>query len=195
MVDDRLVAVAAAMAAEPRRSFLPHDLGDAADQDAPLPIGAGGTNSQPSTVRAMLELLDVRVGQRVLDVGSGSGWTTAIISRLVGPEGMVIGVELEAELVRFGRENLGRRANASIEQAPADVLGWPAGQPYDRILVSAMAEAVPTELVAQLTDDGRMVVPVASTMLMVRRSSAGYQTTEHGGYRFVPLRRAPRHPG
>jgi protein-L-isoaspartate(D-aspartate) O-methyltransferase len=183
--------VTEAMLAEPRRGFLPQQVRDLAEQDSPLPIGAGGTNSQPSTVRNMLELLDVRPGHHALDVGSGSGWTTAILSRLVGSTGRVVGVELEPELVRFGRENLGMRDNAGIQQALPDVFGWPEAAPYDRILVSAMADEVPQQLLDQLAPDGLMVIPVASTMLLVQRTPKapkGYTASKHGGYRFVPLR-------
>ncbi|HHX85911.1 MAG TPA: hypothetical protein GX694_11425 [Actinomycetales bacterium] len=88
-----------AMAAVPREGFLPDDVRARAHEDGPLPIGYGSTNSQPSTVADMLRLLDVPRGASVLDVGSGSGWTTAILAELVGPEGRVLGTELVPELV------------------------------------------------------------------------------------------------
>src|SRR4051812_9944700 len=89
----------AAFAAAPREAFLPASHHRFAGVDEPLPIGHGQTNSQPSTVRRMLSLLDVEPGQRVLDVGSGSGWTTALLAHLVGPGGSVVGVERYADLV------------------------------------------------------------------------------------------------
>lgn len=177
-----------AMVAEDRRGFLPESVRHLADRDEPLPIGAGGTNSQPTTVRNMLELLEAAPGHRVLDVGSGSGWTTAILSRIVGAEGYVVGVELEPELVARSRRNLGERTNAHIEQAQHSVLGSPSGAPYDRILVSAMADELPMQLVEQLAEDGLMVVPVADVMMVVRRARGELRTTTHGLYRFVPLR-------
>lgn len=164
-----------------------------ADVDAPLAIGHGQTNSQPRTVRNMLGLLEVETGQRVLDVGSGSGWTTALLAQLVGPTGRVIGVELEPDLAAWGAENLGRQGVswASIRPASPDVLGVPAEAPFDRILVSASARRMPDELVEQLSDDGILVVPVGATMTRVRRTGpdpSGADVTHHGSYSFVPLR-------
>lgn len=184
-------AVAAAFQAQPRSSFLPRRQRARADYDGPLEIGHGQTNSQPRTVEAMLRLLEVRPGDRVLDVGSGSGWTTALLAHLTGPAGEVVGVELEPDLVAFGSDNLGRTDQpwARIEQAEPGVLGHPAGAPYDRILVSAEADELPGALVEQLAPTGRMVVPVAGSMLLVVEDGAGQVTvTRHGGYRFVPLR-------
>ena len=180
--------VRAAFAATPRRDFLPRRVRHRASYDGPLALAAGQTSSQPRTVDDMLRLLDVRPGQRVLDVGSGSGWTTALLAHLVGPTGSVLGVELEPELVAFGSANLARTARpwASIRQAAPGVLGDPGGAAYDRVLVSAMAESLPAPLVEQLADDGVLVVPVAGTMLRV--VNPGAVVTEHGHYRFVPLR-------
>ena len=136
----------------------------------------------------MLRLLDVRPGQRVLDVGSGSGWTAALLAHLVGPTGTVHGVELEPELVTFGARNVASTARpwASIRLATPGVLGDPDGAPYDRVLVSAMPDALPSALVEQLADDGVLVIPVAGTMLRV--TNPGPVVSEHGRYRFVPLR-------
>lgn len=182
--------MSAAFEATPRAGFLPGGASPSAAVDAPVAIGHGQTNSQPSTVAAMLRLLAVHRGHRVLDVGAGSGWSTALLAHLVGPTGSVRGVELELELVRFGRANLAatRRPWASIEPAHPGVLGLPEGAPYERVLVSAMARELPDELVDQLADHGRMVVPVAGTMLLVVRSAGAVEVTEHGPYRFVPLR-------
>jgi protein-L-isoaspartate(D-aspartate) O-methyltransferase len=181
-------SVDAAFYATPRRDFLPRGVRRRASYDGPLTIAAGQTNSQPRTVDDMLRLLDVRPGQHVLDVGAGSGWTTALLAHLVGPSGVVLGVELEPELVSFGGANLARthRPWATIRLATPGLLGDPDGAPYDRILVSAMARSLPTALVDQLADDGVLVVPVDGTMLRV--TNPGAVVTEHGRYRFVPLR-------
>jgi protein-L-isoaspartate(D-aspartate) O-methyltransferase len=180
--------VAAAFAAHPRVGFLPRSVRRRASYDGPLPIAAGQTNSQPRTVEAMLRLLEVEPGQRVLDVGAGSGWTTALLAHLVGPDGEVVGVELEPELVVFGASRLEatRQPWARIQQATPGVLGDPDHAPYDRILVSAEPRALPQELVDQLGPTGRMVIPVAGWMTLV--VMPGPVITEHGPYRFVPLR-------
>jgi protein-L-isoaspartate(D-aspartate) O-methyltransferase len=170
--------VAEAFAAMPREGFLPKGERRRAAYDGPLAIGHGQTNSQPATVEAMLRLLDVRAGQKVLDVGCGSGWTTALLAHLTGPTGRVLGVELEPDLVDFGRENLDRAGVpwASIFEAAPGVLGLPDAAPFHRILVS------------QLHTGGVMVAPVDGTMLRVSCSMRGVGITRHGAYRFVPLR-------
>ena len=164
--------VAGAFGAVPREWFLPESERVRASYDGPIAIGLGQTNSQPRTVEAMLRLLAVAPDDRVLDVGSGSGWSTGLLAHLTGPGGEVLALELEPELVEFGRANLARGCWpwARIEQAAPEVLGDPEGAPYDRILVSAEAPSLPTELVAQLGEEARMVVPVAGEMLLVERT-------------------------
>lgn len=180
--------VDAAFGATPRRDFLPRGVQRRAAYDGPLRIAAGQTNSQPRTVANMLRLLDVALGQRVLDVGAGSGWSTALLAHLVGPTGSVLGLELEPDLVDFGAGNLAgtHRPWARIRLAVPGLLGDPDGAPYDRILVSAEPDDLPQALVDQLDDEGVMVIPVAGTM--VRVTHPGAVVTEHGRYRFVPLR-------
>jgi protein-L-isoaspartate(D-aspartate) O-methyltransferase len=181
--------VSAAFDAVTRDDFLPAAERGQASYDGPLPIGHGQTNSQPRTVAAMLRLLEAAPGNRVLDVGAGSGWTTALLAELVGPSGRVVGVELVPELVAWGEENLRRTSGAwaSIREAPAGVLGVPEEAPYDRILVSAESGHLPGELLDQLADPGVMVLPVAGVMTAVHRGGGEDRITEHGHYRFVPL--------
>jgi protein-L-isoaspartate(D-aspartate) O-methyltransferase len=184
-------AVRQAMQATPRAGYLPAAERDSADLDAPLDLGHGATCSQPSTVQTMLELLDVREGQRVLDVGSGSGWTTAILARLVGPTGRVLGVELVPELVADAAARLLRDGldHASVAVADTDVLGAPEAGPFDRILVSAMALQLPQTLVDQLADQGLMVLPLDGRLVTVTVSGGRPKVrAAPGGYRFVPLR-------
>ena len=182
-------AVDAAFHATPREQFLPEADRARASYDGPIHIGHEQTNSQPRTVAAMLRLLEVRRGHRVLDVGAGSGWTTALLAELAGPSGAVIGVEVVPDLVAFGAANLAGtgRGWATIRPARPGVLGCPEEGPFERILVSADARRLPDELVEQLADQGRMVIPVAGTMLLVVRDGEDVDVTRHGSYRFVPL--------
>lgn len=189
-------AVSAAFAAVPRAGFLPRSAIHRASYDGPISIGHGQTNSQPRTVEDMLRLLEVHPGHRVLDVGSGSGWTTALLARLTGPTGGVLGVEIVPDLVTVGADNVRALGLgwATIEPADPAVLGRPERAPFDRILVSAEARALPEELVHQLGDGGRLVMPVSGTLLLVERRGEDRAVSRHGRYRFVPLLTA-RRPG
>lgn len=173
-----------------RRRFLPADVVHLAGKDRPLPIGFGQTNSQPSTVAAMLDLLSPEPGHGVLDVGSGSGWSTALLAHMVGPSGHVLGVERVRELAERGAANLAGLDMpwAQIQLADPAVLGAPELAPFDRILVSAGAEELPNGLVDQLATGGILVVPVGGRMLrVVRRPGGRAEVTDHGAYTFVPL--------
>ena len=132
-----------------------------------------------------------RILRIALDVGSGSGWTTALIGQLVGPKGSVLGVEAVPELVSFGRDNLAafHLPWTQIEPATPGVLGAPQDGPFDRILVSADARELPTDLEAQLAVGGRMVVPASGVMWVVDREHDGWHREPIAGYRFafVPL--------
>jgi protein-L-isoaspartate(D-aspartate) O-methyltransferase len=173
-----------------RRGFLPRAQRPFATQDRPLDIGHGQTSSQPTTVAAMLRLLAVPKGAHVLDVGSGSGWTTALLARLVGPMGEVLGVERDPALAAWGAANVARAGMpwARVSLASRGLLGAPRPGGWDRVLVSAAAQSLPQALVDQIAAGGRMVIPVRHTMVLVERDDAGeVSLSEHGTYSFVPL--------
>ncbi|HSR73435.1 MAG TPA: protein-L-isoaspartate O-methyltransferase [Sulfurovum sp.] len=172
-----------------RRYFVPDDLIDDAYIDAPLPIGHYQTISQPSTVAFMLERLDPKDGNSVLDIGSGSGWTTALLCYIVGDKGSVIGVERVDELVEQGKENLSKfrfNSHCHIEKA-GDKLGLP-GKQFDRILVSASADEIPEELFSQLKTGGILVIPIRESIFKFTKvSDTQIDKEEFYGFVFVPL--------
>ncbi len=137
----------------------------------------------------MLRLLEVHPGHHVLDLGSGSGWTSALLAHLVGPDGHVLGVERVPELVTTSREALADLDLpwVRVRQAEEGRLGAAGEAPFDRILVSAEARTVPEALVDQLGAGGVLVLPVAGEMTRVRRDTGGVRVSRHGRYRFVPL--------
>lgn len=183
--------VMAALADVPRAHFLPPEVRSQSARDAPLPIGHGATNSQPWTVQFMLELLHVPLRATVLDVGSGSGWTTALLAHLTGPGGIVRGVEIVPELVAMGRRHLGAvdLPWARIDPALPGRFGLPDDGPFDRILVSADPGEIPAELEDQLALGGRLVAPASGVMWVIDRDQSGLHREPVMGYRFsfVPL--------
>lgn len=172
-----------------RQDFVPESLRGQADVDTPLPIGFGQTISQPYTVRLMLEWLDAQASEKILDVGSGSGWTSALLSQIVGPKGKIFAVELIPELVKFGRNNCKKAGVKNVEffQASQEY-GLPNHSPYDRILVSASAKNLPKELLTQLKIGGKLIIPVQNDILEItKKSKSDFETIIHPGFVFVPL--------
>ena len=178
-----------AMQMIPRSIFLPPEVRERAGVDAPLPIGFAQTNSQPSTVQRMLQWLDPQPGEKILDVGSGSGWTTALLATLVGLGGVVYAVEKVPQLVYFGERNCKRAKVQNVHfHRAGDGYGLPQFSPYDRILVSAAATELPGALLAQLREGGRIVVPVGSSIHVVDKiNDTTFNDAEYPGYVFVPL--------
>jgi len=172
-----------------RADFLPPIARQDADADMPLPIGYGQTNSQPSTVRWMLDKLDPQPGDKVLDVGSGSGWTSVLLAFIVGPDGQVDAVERIPQLVQFGRGNAAAYGLKNLVFYPAgDRYGRPESAPYNRILVSASAQKIPAVLIDQLALGGRLVVPVGHSIHVITKHPNGrLRTTTYDGFLFVPL--------
>lgn len=172
-----------------RRYFVPNELKDKAYIDASLPIGNDQTISQPSTVAFMLELLEPERGDDILDIGSGSAWTTSLLCYIAGKNGKVTGLERVEKLIEQGRKNLDKfnlYGNCQIEKAK-DEIGLP-GMEFDRILVSASAREFPQTLLHQLKKGGTMVIPVKNSIIKIERSHDDkILQSEYPGFVFVPL--------
>ena len=159
--------------------------------DHPLSVGHVATISQPTTVALMLELLEPHEGDKVLDIGSGSGWTTALLAYIVKQKGEVWGVEIVPELVELGQNNLKKYIfeNIKILSADKNIVGLPKKAPFDKILVSASAEQLPQELINQLKEGGRLVVPIKNSIWKINKTLKGkLNKEEFPRFVFVPLR-------
>ncbi len=169
--------------------FVPEAFYRYAYDDRPLPIGRAQTISQPYTVAIMLELLQPQIGDKILDIGSGSGWTTALLSAAVGDKGVVEGVEIVQSLVEYGNKNLhhAKIENAFITLTDPSTIGKP-GEMYDRILVSASASEMPSELFDQLKPEGILVIPIENSIWRFAKKYDGtIKSKELPGFMFVPL--------
>ena len=189
-----------------REDFLPEKTKKFAELNEALPIGYGQTNSQPLVVGFMLELLQPSFGDKILDVGSGSGWTTALLAEIVSNPrlekinnesnkkipGKVIGLEIIPELVEFGEKNIDKYG--FVENGTADIIltngskGLEEEAPFDKILVSAEAKSLPKELARQLRIGGRIVIPINSSIfLFYKKADSSLEKMEYPGFSFVPL--------
>ncbi len=181
--------VVAAMGSVPRHEFVPEPLRPDAYEDHPLPIGEGQTISQPYIVAAMLEHLALQASDRVLEVGTGSGYVTALLSELCAE---VFSVERYASLAASAEATLLRLGfrNAHIKVGDGS-LGWSEHAPFDAILVSAATAEVPPALIDQLKEGGRMILPVGSPasqeLQLIRKLDGTPETRVFEGCRFVPL--------
>ena len=150
-----------AMSRIPRELFVPEQLRDRAYEDTPLPIGLGQTISAPHMVAIMSDLLDVRPGMKILEVGGGSGYHAAVLAALTGPQGRVYSVERMPDLAAAARRNLQAAGIENVTVVEGDgSLGLPEHAPYDRISVAASAPKIPEPLKEQLQVGGKMVLPV-----------------------------------
>jgi protein-L-isoaspartate(D-aspartate) O-methyltransferase len=185
IVDGRVLA---AMRNVPRHLFIPEISRPAAYDDGPLPIGHGQTISQPYVVAAMTEALELKETDNVLEVGTGSGYQTAVLAEIVRT---VRTVEIVAELAAVARLILDQLGYGRIEFRVDDgAMGWPEEAPFDAILVTAAPAGLPPALLAQLRDGGRLVIPVGraeQTLVRVRRDGDRFLETELFPVRFVPL--------
>jgi protein-L-isoaspartate(D-aspartate) O-methyltransferase len=175
----------------PREAFVSPDCASAAYDDHPLPIEAGQTISQPYIVALMIEAAEVRAEARILEVGSGSGYASAVISRIAGE---VIGMERQHDLVEVSRQRLSRLGYDNVRIVEGDgTRGCPAEAPFDAILVAASGSHVPRVLLDQLVPGGRLVMPIGGPrsvqklVKVTKQKDGSLQQSDLGEVRFVPL--------
>lgn len=175
-----------------REQFVLDEYKDQTYLDEPLPIPAGQTISQPTTVVLMLDALDVKQGQKVLEIGAGSGYNAALLGVLVGKNGKVITTEIVPELVGFAKNNLKKAGIANVKVVHSDgSIGYAKEAPYDRIICTAAAPRIPKALEAQLKEGGILLIPVgpmyAQRMIKARKVKGKLETEDLGDFIFVPL--------
>jgi len=169
------------------------DLEELAELNEALPIDHGQTISQPLVVAFMIEQLQPEAGQKILDIGSGSGWTSALLAEIVGPKGKVIAIEIVPELKEFGEKNVAKYnfiKKGTVKFICADgSKGYKKEAPFDKILASAaLQEKVPQDWKEQLKVGGRIVTPIGSSIwLLEKKSEKEFEKTEFPGFAFVPL--------
>jgi protein-L-isoaspartate(D-aspartate) O-methyltransferase len=175
----------------PRHEFVPLSFKEKAYDDSPLPIMNNQTISQPSVVSRMTEWLDIKEGQKILEVGSGSGWQTAILACLVGC-GKIYSIERHLELAEFAKKNLNKLGIPNVKIILGDgSLGFPEESPFDRIIITAACKKIPDSLLEQLSIDGLLIAPVGgylqSLVLLTKTSKGIVEIKNQPGYVFVPL--------
>jgi protein-L-isoaspartate(D-aspartate) O-methyltransferase len=185
----RDLAVLRAFEQTPRHQFVPTGIRHRAYEDSALPIGSGQTISQPSIHARYLELLELTGRERVLEVGTGSGYQTVLLAHLVE---QVFSIERLPAIYELAREAIRRSGVNNVSMLLGDgTLGWREYAPYDAILVSAGAPSVPEPLLAQLAEGGRLLVPIGSRdvqrLMMYRRRQGQIESRELAPVRFVPL--------
>jgi len=183
------VTVLAAMSRVPREQFVAPELREHAYEDRPLIIGCSQTISQPYIVAAMLQALDLQAEDRVLELGTGSGYQTALLAEIVRS---VVSIERHAALAEVAQQHLSDLGYTNVVIIVGDgTLGYAPKAPYDGIVVSAAAPEIPQALIDQLANDGRMVLPVGSRelqdLILVRKSQGGIFRVRLDGCAFVPL--------
>lgn len=167
-----------------RKDFVLPKYEDEAYEDHPLPIGYGQTISQPTTVFFMLELLSAKLGDHILDVGSGSGWTTALLGSIVGKKGGVVGVDIVSELVEYGRNNLKKYKKLNAKVINFRDLGN--DRKYDKILISADTEKLPEMFMNMLKIGGVIVFPTSGVVTKITKRMDKIEKEEYPGFAFVP---------
>ncbi len=172
---------------------MPGDIKYLAELNEALPIGQGQTISQPLVVAFMMELLQPEEGDKILDIGSGSGWTSALLGELVGPNGKVFSLEIVPELKKFGKNNVTKYnfiSSGRVEFLEKNgSKGYAEQAPFDKILCSAAVQKeIPPAWKRQLKNEGKIVTPLGSCIvLLTKESDSKFVKEEHSGFAFVPL--------
>ncbi|MDH3502172.1 MAG: protein-L-isoaspartate(D-aspartate) O-methyltransferase [Nitrosopumilus sp.] len=175
----------------PRHEFVPKSFLDIAYENMPIPLMKNQTISQPAVVSRMTEWLNVFEGQKILEVGSGSGWQSAILSFLVG-HGKIFSIDRHSKLVKFAKENLNKLEIHNVDVILGDgSLGLPTEAPFDRIIITAACKKVPPPLFEQLSTDGLLIAPVGEfvqSLILFKKTPQGIiEIKNQPGYAFVPL--------
>jgi len=175
-----------------REDFVLEEEKDRAYINNALSINYNQTISQPLVVALMIELLSPQRGEKILDVGSGSGWTTALLAYLVKSKGRIIAIDIIPELVKFGQKNVEKYnfVKRGIVQffCTDGKLGYEKEAPYDKILISASSFEIPQKLFKQLKIGGKMVLPIEESIVLIEKTSQNdYRKQEFPGFVFVPL--------
>ena len=175
----------------PRHEFVPESELDYAYNNEPLPIMKNQTISQPGVVTRMTEWLDVKDGQKILEIGTGSGWQSAILSYLVGT-GDIYSVERHPKLVKFAQENLKKFKIDNVNVILGDgSIGYSKESPYDRIIITAACTKIPSPLIEQLSENGFIIAPVgdnSQSLVLLQKTSKGIvEIRNESHYVFVPL--------
>jgi len=171
-----------------RKDFVLPEFENSAYANVPLPIGENQTISQPLTVAFMFELLQPQRGDKALDIGSGSGWTSALLAEIAGKRGKVFSLEVIPGLCNFGKKNIEKYFAGVLHICADGSKGYSQEAPYDRILVSAAADKMPRQLKKQLKIKGRLVIPVRNSIWLVERLAKNkFREEEFYGFTFVPL--------
>ncbi|MDH5576809.1 MAG: protein-L-isoaspartate(D-aspartate) O-methyltransferase [Nitrospirota bacterium] len=195
MVDTQIVGggitdprVVAAMRRVPRHGFIPDSASEDAYGDFPLPIGHNQTISQPYIVAYMTEALRLQAGEKVLEIGTGSGYQAAILAE-IGVH--VFSIEIVKPLAQYAKDNLSKLGYDQVMVRAGDgYQGWPEESPFDAIIITAAPDHVPSPLLEQLTVGGRLILPVggySQNLVLIRRTEEGYQRIELLPVRFVPM--------
>ena len=174
----------------PRENFILKEYLNQAYADIPLPILEGQTISQPTTIMLMTQALEVKPRQKILEIGSGSGYQAAILSELVGKKGKIYTTEIIPSLVEFAKNNLKNYKNVKVIQAKHDELGYENEKPYDAIIITAASPRIPPPLIEQLKLHGILVAPVGkfSQEMLVIKKEKELEIKNLGSFVFVPLR-------